>query len=158
MARSLPRDIRVRLADAHSHYRALVLALDQIARADYESALRTREAGALTRNAYPLERPFEILDNYVIELARLGLDLAGRDSTGSALSILRRLSAEDVISETRREKLADVHDRRNELQHEYPDARAAEIYDAARVLVAELPGFFRDYAAWMRGLGFGERS
>jgi hypothetical protein len=30
------------------------------------------------------------------------------------------------------------------------------VYDQARVLAEELPGFFRDYAKWMRALGFGE--
>jgi uncharacterized protein YutE (UPF0331/DUF86 family) len=153
----LPRDIRVRLADARSHYRALVFALEQISAADYERALRTREAEALTQHAYPLERPFEILDNYVAELARAGLDLAGKDSTGAASAILERLQGEGVISDARRTKLRDVHDRRNELQHEYPDARAALVYEAATTLVAELPGFFRDYGAWMRALGFGEQ-
>ena len=157
MARKLPRDIRLRLADAGSHYRALGLALDEISAADYEQALRTRDAAALTRHAYPIERSFEILDNYVIELARLGLDAAGKDSTGSAPAVLQRLRAESVISEARRGKLSDVNDRRNELQHEYPDARAALVYEAAQVLAAELPGFFRDYAAWLRKLGFGER-
>ena len=157
MARKLPRDIRLRLADAGSHYRALGLALDEISAADYEHALRTRDAAALTRHAYPIGRSFEILDNYVIELARLGLDAAGKDSTGSAPAVLQRLRAESVISEARRGKLSDVNDRRKELQHEYPDARAALVYEAAQVLAAELPGFFRDYAAWLRKLGFGER-
>jgi len=154
----LPREIRVRLADARSHYRALVLALEQISAADYEHALRTRDAEALTRHAYPLERPFEILDNYVVELVRAGLDLAGMDSTGSAPVIVNRLRAAGIISDARRRKLRDAHDRRNELQHEYPDARAALVYEAATVLIAELPGFFRDYSAWMRDLGFGEQS
>ena len=93
MARTLPREIRVRLADARSHYRALVLALDQISAAEYEDALKTREAEALTGYAYPLERPFEILDNYVVELARAGLEVAGKDSTGTASAVLTRLHA-----------------------------------------------------------------
>lgn len=146
----------MRLADARSHYRALVLALERTSAADYEQALKTREAEALMQHAYPLERPFEILDNYIVELARAGLDLAGKDSTGTALSVFKRLRSEGVISEARQKKLRDVNDRRNEVQHEYPDARAALVYEAATVLVAELPGFFRDYGAWMRGLGFGE--
>lgn len=156
VTRRLPREIRVRLADAGSHYRALALALERISSTEYEQALATREAEALTSHAYPIERPFEILDNYVGELARLGLDAAGKDSTGTAPTILKRLHAEGVISEARRKKLRDVHDRRNELQHEYPDARAALVYEDAQTLVAELPGFFRDYAKWMRELGFGE--
>jgi uncharacterized protein YutE (UPF0331/DUF86 family) len=153
-SRGLPRQMRTRLADTRSHYRALVLALERISAADYEQALATRDADALTQHAYPLERPFEILDNYIVELARLGLDAAGADSAGTEPEILKRLHAKGVISESRRKKLRDVHDRRNELQHEYPDARATLVYEAARVLVDELPGFFRDYAKWMRELGF----
>ncbi len=99
MARKLPSEIRVRLADARSHYRALVFALGRSSVDDYAQALKTREAEALTQHAYPLERPFEILDNYVVELARAGLELAGKDSTGTASAVLTRLHAEGVISE-----------------------------------------------------------
>jgi uncharacterized protein YutE (UPF0331/DUF86 family) len=152
----LPRAVRTRLADLEGHYRALALALDQISPTDYEEALTLREAERLVNHAYPIERPFEILTNYVVELARHGLDLAGKDSTGNATAVLDRLRAQGVISETGRAKLADVQQRRNELQHEYPDARAAQTYAAASALVAELPTFLRDYAAWLRSLGFGE--
>ena len=155
--RSLPREIRLRLTDTRSHYRALAFALEQVSVEDYELALRDRTAEALTKYVYPIERPFEILSNYVIELTRMGLELANRDSTGAGPAMLERLRVEGVISEQRRAKLKYIHDQRNELQHEYPDARGALVYDAAKVQVAELPGFFRDYAAWMRRLGFGRR-
>ena len=155
--RPLPREIRVRVADARSHYQALALALERISGEDYGQALRTRDAERLAAHAYPIERPFEILTNYVIELAHMGLELAGKDSTGTASVILERLRAEGVTSEQRRVTLKHIHDQRNELQHEYPDARAALIYDAAASLVGELPGFFQEYAAWMRKLGFGKQ-
>ena len=155
--RPLPRKIRVRLADTRSHYQALALALERISGEDYGQALATRDAERLAVHAYPIERPLEILTNYVIELARMGLELAGKDSTGTAPVILERLRAEGVIGEQRRATLKSIHDQRNELQHEYPDARAALVYDAAVGLVDELPGFFRDYAAWMRHLGFAKQ-
>jgi uncharacterized protein YutE (UPF0331/DUF86 family) len=152
----LPRAVRVRLADLESHYRALALALEQTSPTAYQEALTVREAERLVQHVYPIERPFEILSNYLVELARHGLDLAGKDSTGTASAVLDQLRAQGVISETRRAKLADVQHRRNELQHEYPDVRAAQTYDAASMVVAELPGFLRDYSAWLRSLGFGE--
>lgn len=150
----LPRQVRVRLVDARSHFHALALALERTSREEYGRALATRDAEGLATHAYPVERPFEILTNYMIELARMGLDLAGKDSTGAAPAILDRLRAERVITERRRRTLKHVHEQRNELQHEYPDARAGLVYDAAVALVSELPGFFRDYGAWMRALGF----
>ena len=135
-----------------------MLALERISLDDYGQALRRRDAEGLTTAAYPVERPFEIIDNYAIELSRLGLELAGLDSGGSGPAILARLRIAGVISAARCERLTRIHAQRNELQHEYPDARAALVYEAAQLQVAEMPGFFRDYAAWMRKLGFGFQS
>lgn len=106
---------------------------------------------------YPLERAFEIVDNYVVELAALGLAECGIESLDAPRN-LARLRKEGAIGGMRCRNLARIHRVRNELAHEYPDVRAQAVYEAAQLLAGELPGFFRDYAAWMRRLGFGPPS
>lgn len=110
--------------------------------------------------AYAVERPFELLDNYVIELAGAGLVEAGVYEPGSApssgIAILRDLRDAGVISAERCTRLERIHRVRSELQHAYPGIRAHSVHEAAHLLVAELPGFVRDYQGWLRTLGFGK--
>jgi hypothetical protein len=80
-----PRAIRTRLADVPRHYRALGYSLEMFAtEEEYVAAATSTEPRELAR-AYAIERPFELLENYVIELAHRGLietgAIAGADST-----------------------------------------------------------------------------
>ena len=155
-ARPLPRKIKVRLADTRRHYRALVLGLDTVSADEFARAAREGDTESLTRTVYPIERAFEVVVNYVAELVALWLAEAGLPAS-SGPDDLRRLEAEGVIARARRDNLTRIHRVRNELAHEYPDVRARSVYEAAQLLAAELPGFFREYAAWMRKLGFGQQ-
>jgi uncharacterized protein YutE (UPF0331/DUF86 family) len=155
--RPLPREIKVRLADLRRHYEALALALEQTSLDAFRSAARGTDPAALTRAVYPVERGFEVLCNYAAELAELGLNEAGLEP-GDRPANIRLLERERVISAARSRRLRAALEARNALQHEYPDVRAAGTYEAAGDLVAELPGFLRDYVAWLRRLGFGEAS
>ena len=156
MARELPRDIAVRLADFRPHYEALISALEQTTLEEFSRAARLREPAELNRHVYPIERGFEILCNYVAELNELGLREAGIDPGGDRPTNLRLLAREQVIPGERSRRLWAALSARNELAHEYPDVRAAGIYQAARELVADAPAYLRDYVAWMRRIGFGE--
>lgn len=156
MARVLPREIAVRLADFRPHYEALITALEQTTREQFQAAARLRGPTELNRHVYPIERSFEILCNYVAELNELGLREAGIEPGADRRTNLRLLAREKVISGERSRKLWAVLSARNELAHEYPDVRAAGIYHAARDLVSEAPVYMRDYVAWMRQIGFGE--
>src|ERR687896_2091914 len=88
-ARQLPREIRVRLVDVPRHLRALEYALEQFEdEDDFAEAARSKDPRQLAR-VYAVERPFELLDNYNVELARLGLVEAGLravDDTATAKS------------------------------------------------------------------------
>lgn len=150
----LPREIKVRLADMPRHYEALALQLERTPRKEFEQAARAADAEGLARSVYPIERAFEILTNYVAELAELGLREAGIVPADRPTN-LRLLCREGVFSSERGRRLRGILGARNDLQHEYPDVRAAGIYEEAASLVQELPGFLRDYVAWMRKLGFG---
>jgi uncharacterized protein YutE (UPF0331/DUF86 family) len=107
---------------------------------------------------YAVERPLELLENYVVELAAAGIELAGLRGPGepaSGIRDLRHLQAEGVVSRRRCDRLVRLHEIRNMLVHEYPDLRARTVHEAAGLLVVELPGFLRDYGAWLRSLGYG---
>ena len=152
--KQLPRPIKVRLADIRRHYSALVHLLEQTTRDQFVQAARLSDPVEITTHVYPLERAFEILCNYVAELNELGLEEAG-SSPGDRPANLRLLVRWKVISSARAQRWRGILGARNELQHEYPDARATGIYDAAAALRDDLPGYLHDYVEWLRRLGFG---
>lgn len=153
--RALPRAILARVRDLPRHYRALRHNLETISLEEYARAAAGPSELQLNRLVYPIERPFEILDNYVVELARLVLEAAGL-GTGDASFNLRRLAEEGVISDARRRRLAEIHRVRNQAQHDYPDARARVVYEAAGQLVDEVLGFLEDTFRWLLGHGYRE--
>lgn len=155
MTRRLPAPIKTRPAEARRHALALKAILDGTTVAEYLAAAKTGSPDALVSTVYPLERAFEILASFVVELAEEGLKLAGIVPESSGAKILRQLETAKVISRNRREQLAAIHGVRNEMQHLYPDIRAQAVYGAAGSLLAELGGFFADYASWLRKLGYG---
>jgi uncharacterized protein YutE (UPF0331/DUF86 family) len=145
----------VRLAEVRRHYEALGHTLERTTEAQFVQSSRLADPEQLTSHVYPLERAFEILCNYVAELNELGLDEAGV-ATGDRPTNLRLLERENVLASARTRRWRGILAARNELQHAYPDIRAAGLYRAAVELAADFPGYIRDYVAWMRRLGFGD--
>lgn len=161
--RTPPKAVLVRLADLQRHFGALRHAMsgfgDDFDLEPYELAAASDDPVELAR-VYAVERPFELLDNYVIELGSAGLVAAGVYQPGSeptsGIAILRALRDQGVISAERCTRLERIHRARTDVQHEYPDVRAHNLHEAAHLLVAELPGFVGDYQTWLRKLGFGK--
>ena len=153
--RSLPRPVKTRLADAPKHALALKTLMERTTKDQFVAAARDGSPELLVATVYPLERSFEILVNYVVELSELGLRVAEIVADGSSAKVLLQLEREGVISQSRRGRLAAIYRARSEMQHAYPDVVASSTYDAARSLLDELGGFFRDYARWLRELGYG---
>lgn len=151
----LPRPIKTRLAETRKHALALKALLEGTTKEDFVAAVAEGSADALLSTVYPLERAFEILVNFVVELAELGLQLAEIVPDRSSAKVLRQLETEGVLSKSRRERLAAIYRARSEMQHAYPDVVAHATYDAAHSLLDELGGFFSDYARWLRELGYG---
>jgi uncharacterized protein YutE (UPF0331/DUF86 family) len=143
------------LADVRRHYEALGHVLERTTQEEFVQASRLEDPERLTTQVYPLERAFEILCNYVAELNELGLDEAGL-TPGDRPANLRLLEREKVLGSARTRRWRGILEARNELQHEYPDIRAAGIYQAALDLAGDFPAYIRAYVAWMRRLGFGE--
>lgn len=150
-----PPRIRTRLADTPRHYKALGYALGTFADgAAYIAAATSTDPIELAR-AYTVERPFELLENYIIEFARAGLEEAkvAVDEI-SGRQALRALADQEVISNALRDRLIEIHDLRNQLAHDYPDVRAQKLYEAACALQPLVQEFMRRYLKWLDTLGF----
>lgn len=154
MARSLPRRIGRRIVGLPPHIRALRENLEQISLDDYRRALASRTTGDLNASVYPIERPFEIVDNYVLELAQEGLEAAEKPTGPDRAADLRRLRDHGVISAQRCKRLLEINRIRNDAQHGYVDVDPKVLYDAASKLPEEAIAFLQDYVDWLRALGF----
>jgi len=148
-----PRAIRTRLADVPRHYKALGYALEQFGgEEEYVAAATSTDPRELAR-VYAVERLFELLENYVIELAHLGLvetgTIGAEDST-TGREDLRSLADNDVITKTLRDRLVELHELRNQLVHEYPDVKAHRLYAASTALLPLVREFMSRYLTWLR--------
>jgi uncharacterized protein YutE (UPF0331/DUF86 family) len=147
----LPVDVRARLRDTPRHFRALQSLLASTEEEQYANAARSSDPDVLTRDVYPLERAFEIISAYVIELAKSGVvDGLGLEPQDGVQN-LRRLAEAGAIARSRAERLIDVHRTRNNLVHQYPDVRARLVFQAAAILEAEIGPFMREYTHWFIG-------
>lgn len=154
MPKPLPRSIARRIIELPPHVRALRENLESITLEDYRDALLSKTTAGLNASVYPLERPFEIVDNILLELAEEGLAAAEKATGPDRPGNLRRLRDLHVISALRCERLINIHRVRNDAQHEYIDVDPKIVYEAASMLPDEALDFLRDYVTWLRELGF----
>jgi hypothetical protein len=103
-----------------------------------------------------LERDFEVLVNWLDELAARGLAEAQRRGvvTKAAGSNFERLHAAGAISARSAERLTRLRELRDDLQHTYvPEARALVLHRGAGALLDELDRFMDRYERWARRAG-----
>jgi len=154
MPKPLPRSIAKRIVELPPHVRALRENLARIALEDYQDAFAKKTTAALNAFVYPLERPFEIVDNILLELAEEGLAAAQKATGPDRADDLRRLRDLKVISAARYKRLLKAHRIRNDAQHAYVDLDPKLVYEAASTFPDEALAFLREYVAWLRELGF----
>lgn len=149
------RRINARLAEIPSHLDALRDAMAEIGEsfevAELAAAYRSDDPRELNQ-ALALERGFEVLQNWVVELVVNWLILAGLRQEGErsdARRDLHRAAEAGLISPSRRDRLVHTQQIRNLLQHEYTTATAEQVHEAVTLIVAELPGFLDDYGRWL---------
>jgi uncharacterized protein YutE (UPF0331/DUF86 family) len=152
-APKIPLPIAQRLSAIVPAYQTLQLILSEVSFEDYKDGLHSRDPVKLKDVVFPLERAFEVANNFVAELAALGLEELGRASMDGP-GDLDALAAEGVIPARLAEQLADIHRTRNDVTHDYPDLRASVIYPACEELAKVLPAFLRAYVRWLRDLGY----
>lgn len=142
-----------RLSGLVAPLQALELLLSEVGIDDYRDGLHGKDPVILKDRVLPLERAFEILSNYIVELTGLALSELGIASVDGVRD-LDALAEEGVISKRLAGELADIHRARNALQHDYPDMRASIIYPAGREVVKLVPLFARSYLRWLGSLGY----
>jgi predicted nucleotidyltransferase/uncharacterized protein YutE (UPF0331/DUF86 family) len=149
----IPVPIAQRISGLVTDYRTLQLVLAEVSQVGYRDALESRDPQRLKDVVYPLERAFEIANNYVGELVALGLEELGQTPIDGPAD-LQAFRDRGVIPQRMSDQLAQIHRARNDLTHDYPDVRAATIYKACRAQVKVIPAFLRAYAKWLKSLGY----
>ena len=150
----LPRAIAKRILVLPPHVRALRENLERISLDEYKLGLASRTTNELNVYVYPIERPFEIVDNILLELAEEALAAAGKATGPRRADDLQRLRDNKVIGERRRRRLAEIHRVRNDAQHAYVDVDPKVLYEAGARLADDAIGFLQDLVDWLRDLGF----
>jgi len=155
VAKRARQRIDARLAEIPRHLAALRETMagigEEFSLEEVEAVYDSDEPRVLNQ-ALAIERGFEILQNYIVELAVNGLILAGLRSEQeipNAPRDLQRLADANVIAGERCKRLIQTQRLRNLMQHEYASSTAEHTHEGVSLLVAELPGFLDDYGRWL---------
>lgn len=149
----VPVPMSQRLSGLVPPRQALQLLLGEVSFDDYRDGLHRRDPVVLRDRVLPLERAFEIISNYIVELTSLALNELGVASIDGVRD-LHALADEGVIGRRLAEELVDVHRARNGLQHDYPDVRASIVYPACQEVVELVMPFARSYFRWLGSRGY----
>lgn len=155
-ATTLKRKILDRIKDVRRHLDALEAAMASFGNdfdlATFQRAFDSTDPDELNR-VKAVERGVDQLYNYMVELAAFGTELAGRrdrhDDT-NAHRDLDMLATLKVVSRERIGRLQQLRELRRQLVHEYATATAAQVHEAAEIITAELPEFYRAYRKWIQ--------
>jgi uncharacterized protein YutE (UPF0331/DUF86 family) len=99
-----------------------------------------------------VERNFEVLHNFLVEIVRLGLELDGsrrHDAAANAPRDIDELRRRGVLSATQAKTLLRMHEVRSGLQHWYPDMVGPEAHQAVTDLLATLTPITQSLKRWI---------
>ena len=155
-ATALKHKVLDRIKDVRRHLDALEAAMatfgDDFDLAEFQRAFDSTDPTQLNR-VKAVERGVDQLYNYTAELAAFGTELAGRrdrrDET-NARRDLDALVALKVVSRERMRRLQRLRELRRLLVHEYATATASQVHEAAQIITADLPDFYRAYGKWIQ--------
>lgn len=144
-----------RLEDLPRQYAALENAMasfgDDFDRDAFAVAFESADDLDAYNRVQAIEQGFTRLQNYVVELAAAGAELAGL--RGKARAHARRdlelLRDAGMLSGAACERLVQLQAIRNLVQHAYAELDAGQLHEAVQVLDAELPAFARAYRRWI---------
>ena len=125
---------------------------DDFDREEFAAAVNSSDPDLLNQ-AKAVERGFEQIFNYIAELNAQGLELAmlrEHEEDPNARKDIDRLVDIGVVSSERGGRLEQVRELRMLMTHEYPGLRAGQIHEGVTLLVAEWPGYRRDYERWLK--------
>ena len=120
-----------------------------------EAVLAALESQDPARRSYvgALERAIEKLINFIGEIADRGLLEAGRAGHPSANTegkSFDRLREAGVISRRQRDRLVQLVDVRNIIQHDYVEASPAQVTEAVRILRQDIHAVIRALDWWIK--------
>jgi len=99
-----------------------------------------------------VERNFEIIHNYLLEIIRIGLELQGElqhSDRANAPRDVRTIQRLGVVDRRNADLLIKLHEVRSGLQHWYPDIVGTEVHSAVTDLLASLGYLERILGAWI---------
>jgi uncharacterized protein YutE (UPF0331/DUF86 family) len=155
-AQALKNKIGDRIRDVRRHRNALQAAMagfgEDFDLEVYQGAFESDDPDTLNR-VKAVERGVDQLYHYIAELAAFGLELAqlrDRHDETNARRDLDALVGAKVLSRERVRRLQRLRELRRLVFHDYATATAAQVHEAARILDAEPPPFYRAYAEWIK--------
>jgi hypothetical protein len=155
-ARALKAKIRDRVSDVRRHLAALRTAMaefgDDFDLHAFTRAFASEDPVELNR-VKAVERGVDQLYNYIAELTTFGLELAQVRRRGDELNARRDLQALarlGVIGRERARRLEQLRELRRLLVHEYANATAEQVHEAALLVANEFAPFYDAYRAWIR--------
>jgi uncharacterized protein YutE (UPF0331/DUF86 family) len=80
--------------------------------------------------------------------------LLGAPGDDDALTCLRKLKSENIITEQTRAALADAQRVRSRLQHAYDTVAASELHEAVCLVRGQVQTYIDDVASWLRQEGY----
>lgn len=98
-----------------------------------------------------VERNFEVIHNFIVEIIRYGLELDGTREHSAPLNAPRdidELRRRNVLTREQARTLTRVHEIRSGLQHWYPDMIGPEIHQAVTDLLAQLAPITQRLRKW----------
>jgi hypothetical protein len=154
-ARVLKAKIRDRVSDLRRHLIALRTAMAEFGEdfdLDVFQAAFDSDDPAQLNHVKAVERGVDQLYNYIAELTSFGLELSGVRSRGqdtNARVDLESLQRIGVIGPERARRLQRLRELRRLLVHEYANATAEQVYEAARIITSEFVQFYDAYRDWI---------
>lgn len=98
-----------------------------------------------------VERNFEVIHNFLVEIIRYGLELDGSREHSATLNAPRdidELRRRKVLTKSQAQTLTRVHEVRSGLQHWYPDMVGPEIHQAITDLLSDLAPITQRLRGW----------
>lgn len=113
-----------------------------------------RKAGIKSYNkVQAVERAFSRVQNYVVELAAYGLQLAEvelpRTHQSDAARTFDALKAEGVIGAALCNRLKRAQKARAAIEHEYVAVKGGRLHEAVEMVLPAAQDFIRPYATWI---------
>lgn len=120
---------------------------------EFKPAFEGKAGSEAYNQVQAVERGFARVQNYIAQLARNGVGLAGLDRPrihqGEAARAFEALRDAGVIDPSLCNRLKRLQKVRAEVEHEYLQVKAGRLHQAVGLVVASARDFIGPYTAWI---------